>query len=134
MKKHRSFVPSDFSLRDIPGFLAAYIFISALSVVFGLLLESVSPFLGGIICGLGGGFLGALALLTPRKSIDIATLPEPSANVRAKCDDPNCTLVEAVKTYRDETGLSLSQGTAVVKAYINKQQSTTDTPSIHESQ
>ena len=128
MSKHRSFVPSDFSLRDIPGFLVAYVILAAICVLAGLTLEAVPPFWGGMLCGLGIGFLGALILLRGSKKVDIASLPEPSENVQIQCADPNCTFpsrsfAEAVKTYCDETGASLSQGTEVLKAYVAKRQS-----------
>ncbi len=41
---HRSFVPSDFSMRDIPFMLLAFIIISVASVVLGLFVESLSSF------------------------------------------------------------------------------------------
>ena len=123
MSKHRSFLPSDFSLRDIPGFLVVYIGISVICVFFGLTLQTLPPFWGGMLCGVGLGFFGALALLHQKKEIDITGLPEPSENVRAKCLDPTCTFpsrsfAEAVKTYCDETGASLSEGTQVLKAFV----------------
>lgn len=128
MSKHRSFVPSDFSLRDIPGFLVAYVIISAICVLAGLVLQAIPLFWGGMLCGLGIGLLGALILLRDSKAIDIASLPELSENVRTKCDDPTCTFpsrsfVAAVKTYCDETGASLTEGTDVLKAYVAKRQS-----------
>lgn len=128
MRKHRSFVPSDFSLRDIPGFLVAYVIISATCVLAGLTLQALPPFWGGLLCGLGIGFIGALSLLRDSKEIDTANLPEPSENVRTKCDDPTCTFpsrsfADAVKTYCNETGANLSEGTEVLKAYVVKRKS-----------
>lgn len=49
--------------------------------------------------------------------IDVAALPQLSEAVREKCDDLDCPLVEAVKAYRDETGLGLSEAKAVVDFY-----------------
>ena len=128
MSEHRSFVPSDFSLGDIPGFLVAYGIVSAICVLVGLTFEGLPPFWGGTLCGLGMGFLGALLLLREKQQIDIASLPEPSEIVRTKCDDPTCifpsrSFAEAVKSYRDETGASLSEGTEVLKAYVANRQS-----------
>lgn len=129
MSEHRSFAPSDFSLRDVPGFLVAYVMFSALCILAGLLTDAIPPFWGGLLCGLGIGFIGAFILLRKSsKATDIESLPEPSENVRAKCDDPTCTFpsrsfAEAVKTYCDETGVSLSEGTEVLKAYVAKQSS-----------
>jgi len=77
MSEHRSFVPRDFSLRDIPGFLVGYVILSAICVLVGLTIEGLPPFWGGVLCGLGIGFLGALLLLREKQDIDIASLPEP---------------------------------------------------------
>jgi hypothetical protein len=128
MSKHRSFVPSDFSFRDLPGFLVAYVIVSAICVLAGLTLQALPPYWGGLLCGLGIGFIGALILLRNRKALDVANLPEPSENVRTKCDNPTCTFpsrsfAEAVKTYCDETDANLSEGTEVLKAYVAKRQS-----------
>ncbi|MDA0920336.1 MAG: hypothetical protein O2983_11955 [Planctomycetota bacterium] len=51
-RKHRSFVVSDFSVRDIPFALLAFIIISVASVVLGLVVESLSPFLRGYCWGI----------------------------------------------------------------------------------
>ena len=51
------------------------------------------------------------------KEIDVASLPEPSATVMAKCDDPACSLVEAVEAYREGTGLALTEAVAVLRNY-----------------
>jgi ribosomal protein L7/L12 len=61
-----------------------------------------------------------LTLLYRRQEIDTTDLPEPSAEVRRICEDPNSTLAKAVKAYRDETGLGLAEATAVLKAYLTK--------------
>lgn len=128
MSEHRSFVPIDFSLRDIPGFLVAYVIISAIAVVVGVTIEALPVFWGGTLCGMGIGLFVALFLLGERKKIDIASLPEPSTDVQKRCDDPTCkfpsrSFAEAVKAYCDDTGASLSDGTEVLKAYIEKQPS-----------
>jgi hypothetical protein len=49
---HRSFVPSDFSLRDIPFTLLAFIVISVASTVLGLFVESLSTFWRGYVWGI----------------------------------------------------------------------------------
>ncbi|MEO2036325.1 MAG: hypothetical protein ABGZ35_29985 [Planctomycetaceae bacterium] len=128
MGKHRSFKPSDFSLRDLSGFLVAYVIISAISVLAGLALPAIPPFWGGLLCGVGIGFLGALLLLYQKKEIDIINLPEPSTNVKTMCADPNCrfpsrAFIEAVKTYCDESGASLTEGTELLKDYVARQSS-----------
>ena len=58
MSKHRSFKPSDFSLRDIPGFIVAYIIISLFSIGLGLLIEALPEFWSGILVGAGFAMLG----------------------------------------------------------------------------
>jgi hypothetical protein len=49
---HRSFVPSDFSMREVPFMLLAFIFICAASVVLGLFVESLSSFWRGYLWGI----------------------------------------------------------------------------------
>jgi hypothetical protein len=101
MTQHRSFRIGDFSLRDVPWAVAAYLIISLFSIGLGVFLESLPEFWRGVL--LGGGcawfasLLGYYFLLGPAtKKIDVASLPEPSATVMAKCDDPACSFVEAV--------------------------------------
>jgi hypothetical protein len=67
MTKHRSFKPSDFSLRDMPGFVMGYIAISVLSIGLGVALEALPRFWAGFLCGVGFGLLCALALLSRGK-------------------------------------------------------------------
>lgn len=118
MSKHKSFRISDFSLRDLPWAVGAYFVLSIFSIGIGLLLEAVPPFLSGLLLGVGGALLFAFFLLRPlEKEVDVAALPSPSANVRAKCDDPAGSLVEAVKAYREETGLGLAEAKAVLQEY-----------------
>ena len=123
MKKHRSFLLSDFSLRDVPAAIVVYVILAAICVLAGLVLETLPPFWRGLLSGMGFGLCGALmllALLHQRQKIDTTDLPEPSAEVRRICEDPNSTLAEAVKAYCDETGLDLAKGTAVLKAHLTK--------------
>jgi hypothetical protein len=123
MSKHRSFLLSDFSLRDVPAAIVVYVILAAICVLAGLLLEALPPFWRGLLSGMGLGLCIALILLTllhRRQEIDTTDLPEPSAEVRRICEDPNSTLAEAVKAYHDETGLGLAEGTAVLKAYLTK--------------
>lgn len=63
MRKHRSFLPSDFTWRDIPVFVLGYLVIAALSVGLGLALESLPAFWRGLLGGLGLGALGTSAVL-----------------------------------------------------------------------
>ena len=51
-RKHRSFMVSDLSVRDIPFALLAFIIISVASVVLGLFIESLSSFLRGYLWGI----------------------------------------------------------------------------------
>ncbi len=124
MKKSRSFVPSDFSFRDTPYLLVAYLVASAICIGVGLAIESIPSFWRGLLAGVGLGFVGALALLRRSKEIDIASLPKPSSQVRAICSEPDISIVEAVKLYRDETGVSLTEATAVLRAYVAEEQHT----------
>ena len=118
MTEHKSFRVSDFSFRDVPGFIAGYILISIVAVCIGLLLEPLPEFWRGGLLGGGVALMVAYRLLAPSpQKIDVAALPQPSGAVRAKCDDPNCSLAEAVKAYRDETGLGLSEAKAAVDFY-----------------
>ena len=50
-RKHRSFVISDFSVRDIPVALLAFAMISIASVVLGLAVESLPSFCRGFLFG-----------------------------------------------------------------------------------
>ena len=121
MSDPKPFRPSDFSLRDIPGFVIVYLVISVASVGLGLLLERMPEFWRGFLFGGGLALMGALILFGPKpRKIEVAALPQPSEEVRAKCDDPNCSLVEAVKAYRDETGLGLSEAKALIESYRAK--------------
>ncbi len=118
MTEQESFRPSDFSLRDIPGFIVVYLIISATSVALGLLVEQLPNFWNGVLLGVGGGMLVSFLLLgRVTKQVDVAALPTPSAEVRAKLDDPNCSIAEAVKAYRDETGLGLFEAKAALDSY-----------------
>ena len=51
-RKHRPFVVSDFSMRDIPFTLLALIIISLASVILGLFVESLSSFWRGYLWGI----------------------------------------------------------------------------------
>lgn len=53
MNKHRSFRASDFSLRDIPGFLVVYGIIAVFSVFLGLIVEGLPDFWRGALFGAG---------------------------------------------------------------------------------
>jgi len=66
MSKPKSFRPSDFSLRDIPGFFAAYLVIAAVSVGLGLAIEAIPDFWGGVLAGVGLACFAAMLLLRPK--------------------------------------------------------------------
>ncbi|AQT67831.1 hypothetical protein STSP2_00982 [Anaerohalosphaera lusitana] len=117
MSKNRSFVPSDFSLRHVPLFIVVCIIMSVICILLGLALQTLPEFWRGLLFGVALSQIVTLTWLFPHKKIDINSLPQPSAEVRAKCNDPNCSFVEAVKLYREETGSSLSEAAAVLKAY-----------------
>jgi hypothetical protein len=121
MNDHKSFRVTDFSLRDLPWAVGAYFVISLFSIGLALLFELVPPFLSGILLGTGAVLLVAFFLLRPfKKKVDVAELPSPSANVKAKCDDPSGSFVEAVKAYREETGLGLAEAKAVLESYQDR--------------
>ena len=65
MKEHRSFMPSDFSFRDLPGFVPAFLVVSFLSVGLGLFIETAPAFLSGALIGGGGALALALLLFLP---------------------------------------------------------------------
>lgn len=67
MSKQRSFLLSDFSLRDVPAAIVVYVILSALCVLAGLALETMPLFWRGLLSGVGLGLCGALILLTLRK-------------------------------------------------------------------
>lgn len=118
MTEHKSFRPSDVSLREIPGIIVACFVISVVFVALRLLLSGLPDFWNGLLLGGGLALMGAFLLLVRNtRKIDVGALPQPSEEVRAKCEDPNCSLVEAIKAYRDETGLGLSEAKAVVDSY-----------------
>lgn len=117
-------MPSDFSFRfsfvHTFLFLIAYIVLSLICIGIGLMLETMPDFSRGLIFGLGLGLSLPLLLLSPKKEVDITSLPELSENVKSICDGPDASLIEAVKAYREETGASLFEATAVLKAYMKK--------------
>ena len=49
---HRSFVPCDFSLRDIPFTLLTFGVISVASIILGLVVESLTMFWRGYLWGI----------------------------------------------------------------------------------
>lgn len=123
MNKHRSFRPSDFSFkhftfRNIGWFLAVSIVISLVFVTTGVLLEMLPGLLRVVLVGVGIALMLAFGLFGPKpRKVDVADLPQPSAQVRAICEDPNRSLAEAVKAYREETGLDLFQAKAALDSY-----------------
>jgi hypothetical protein len=68
-KPHRSFVVTDFSVRDIPLALLAYVIISAVCVVFGLAVESLTSFWQGFVFGIAVALaaVGVLSLILRKK-------------------------------------------------------------------
>jgi hypothetical protein len=63
MNPPKSFVPSDFSVREIPGFLLCYVVISVICVAGGLVLQALPPFWGGSVFGFGIGLLASMKLI-----------------------------------------------------------------------
>ena len=140
MTEHRSFVPSDFGLRDIPRIVFACLLISAICMLIGIIgqqfQDGVPPFFAGLLIGLGLG-LGISAfvsILIARKSatryretIDIDSLPELSANVQQICDGSHeAKKLKAVRAYCDETGLGVPEGRVAVEGYLAKEEQQSD--------
>lgn len=67
MTEHKSFRISDFSLRDLPWAVTAYLLLSLFSIGLGLFLESLPGFWSGLLLGAGGALLVAFLLLGPGK-------------------------------------------------------------------
>lgn len=61
-KSHRSFVVSDFSVRDIPVAVLAYVIISAACVVLGLAVESLTSFWRGFLFGIADATAASVGL------------------------------------------------------------------------
>ena len=66
---HRSFVVTDFSMREIPGALVAYGLLSAVCVVLGLAVESLTSFWQGFVYGIAVALaaVGVLSVLLRKK-------------------------------------------------------------------
>ena len=109
-------MPSDFSFRDLPGFVPAFLVVSFLSVGLGLFIETAPAFLSGALIGGGGALALALLLFGPVDSaIDADLLPEPSEKVRALCASRDFSSIDAIKAYREETGLGLAEARIAVE-------------------
>ena len=63
VNQSKSFRPTDFSLRDVPGFLIAYVILSALFVVGGLVVPLLPPFVNGALFGFGIGLFATMKLV-----------------------------------------------------------------------
>ncbi|MEQ9409276.1 MAG: hypothetical protein RIK87_16190 [Fuerstiella sp.] len=59
---HRSFVVSDFSMRDIPFTLLAFSVFSVASSVMGLVVESLTSFWRGFLFGIAAAMAGVIGL------------------------------------------------------------------------
>ena len=140
MTEHRSFVPSDFGLRDIPRIVRRWLLLSVICtftrIVGQKFQDGVPPFLAGLLTGLGLG-LGISAFVSIviarksatryRETIDIDSLPELSANVQQICDGSSAAKkLKAVKAYCDETGLGVPEGMVAVEGYLAKEEQQSD--------
>jgi hypothetical protein len=67
---HRSFVVTDFSVREIPGALVTYGLVSAVCIVFGLAVESLTSFWQGFVLRIAFAMaaVAGLSLLPKRKA------------------------------------------------------------------
>lgn len=129
MSEHKSFKISDFSVRNVRYAIIGYVILSLLAIGFGVGIESLPEFWSGLLLGAGGAMLASIFIINSliltrpfNRTADISNLPRPSDAVRAICDDPGCSFIEAVKPYRDETGLGLSEAVAVLRDYQNRDQ------------
>lgn len=68
-KPQRSFVVGDFSVRDIPFAVLAYVIISAICIVLGLAVEFLTSFWRGFAFGIAVALVavGGLSLLLRKK-------------------------------------------------------------------
>lgn len=68
-RARRSFVVSDFSVRDIPFAVLAFFIISAICIVLGLAVESLTFFWRGFVVGIAVALVavGGLSLLFRKK-------------------------------------------------------------------
>ena len=65
---HRSFVVTDFSVGEIPGALVVYAIVSAVCIVLGLAVESLTSFWQGFVFGIAVAMATVAGLsLFPRK-------------------------------------------------------------------
>ncbi len=96
-------------------------------MLVGTFLELLPLFWRGLLFGFGLGFFAALFLLfgfpgTGDEKVDLRDFPEPSEAVRGVLADPSCSLIDAIKRYCDETGVSLMNGKAVIEAFSENMQ------------
>jgi hypothetical protein len=61
-KPQRSFVVSDFSMRDMPIAIVAFLVISVCSVILGLFVESLPAFWRGVLFGIAVTLLSIVTL------------------------------------------------------------------------
>ncbi len=127
MTDSKSFRVSDASIRDIPWAVAAFFILSIFSIALGILAGKLPDFWRGVLLGSGGGLIAAFFLLRPAPGkIDIGSLPQPSDRVMAICRDSGSSFVEAVKAYREESGVGLSESTAVLRHYQSQVKKTSE--------
>lgn len=128
MPGHRSFVPSDFSLRDVFSLLVG----AGALWLFGTMSDSLPTFWKGVLCGFGLGFVLASSLRSRPEGARAAHLSEPHASpaelpesVRVSLDDPTCVFaspgfIEAIKLYKEATGASLREATDTLKQSLEQ--------------
>ena len=67
MSDPKSFKPTDFSLRDIAGFVVIYLIISVVAVALGLLAEGLPDFWKGVLLGSGVTLIVALLIFRTQR-------------------------------------------------------------------
>lgn len=109
-------------MRDVPWAVVVFFILSIFSVSLGILVDNLPDFWRGVLLGSGGGLIASIFLLRPpsHRKPDIAALPQPSERVLALCNDPSSSFVKAVKVYREESGVTLAEATAVLRHYQNR--------------
>jgi len=124
MKSHSSFKITDIKKSEFPGIMVIFFVISVLSVAMGLLMERLPDIVQGLIIGLGlGWMLGLMIYLYGKKETSGPEhCPPPSDKVLSILHDSEGSLIEAIKVYREETGVGLNDAARVLKRHQDQRQ------------
>ncbi|MEE2642349.1 MAG: hypothetical protein VX768_17090 [Planctomycetota bacterium] len=119
MKKHTSFVPSDFSASETPLLLFLLAGILLLPAGVAVLLLVLPAFWALVFALVGIGCLWWVCSRKNTRKVRASTETDPSLHVPTLCDDRTVTLARAVKAYCDDTGFTIQQGKDAVEFYRN---------------